>query len=525
MRRSQGEGNHPLNEFKDMVDAEHTRVVAPDYATAVRILQERFGSDWTVVHSRKVRRSGLLGWLGLSDVVVIVRTQKSSNDILTSPVQLQSIVEEKIPVLAGDITGDEDSSGFSMESPERSEPRFSTPSSVQEISASLGSGQNREFESGSHPGSGSLNAPKGDSDLPVTGVSGFNTGSPLKDEPEPMTGVPESLSELSARLECSRQRIAEELKAFNTSSPFLRVPDTWQSDAGTHPNVPPTMGVSEVLEDVSGAKDVYEDPVFLGKVTTILEKCGFSPEARTEIMSAVSGVGVPGDLDEAGMNSLIESRIGNCIMSRIPQAGGISLANTAGKAKFVALVGPTGVGKTTTLAKLAAYFHVVEKKKVGLITLDSYRLGAIEQLRRFADIIGLSFKTVNEPEKIQEEIASFKDYDVVFVDTAGRSQKDIDRLKEVRDCLTNVDDLEVHLCLSLGAAPEALLATADAFRIVGYDRVIFTKRDESYSKGFLWDLFGVMQMPVSYITCGQEVPEDFDTASREKIRDMILGVE
>ena len=212
-------------------------------------------------------------------------------------------------------------------------------------------------------------------------------------------------------------------------------------------------------------------------------------------------------------------------MGRIPQAGGISLANTAGKTRFVALVGPTGVGKTTTLAKLAAYFHVVEKKKVGLITLDSYRLGAIEQLRRFADIIGLNFKTVDQPEKVREEIESFSKYDIVFIDTAGRSQKDVDRLKEVRDCLSSVNDLEIHLCLSLGAAPEALMATADAFRIVGYDHVILTKRDESYSKGFLWDLFGVMQKPISYVTCGQEVPEDFDAASREEIRDMILGVE
>ena len=104
---SQGKGNQPLNDFKDLVDAEHTRVVAPDYATAVRILQERFGSDWTVVHSRKVRRPGVLGWLGLSDVVVIVRTQKSNNDILTTPMQLENVIEEKIPVLAGDFSEEE----------------------------------------------------------------------------------------------------------------------------------------------------------------------------------------------------------------------------------------------------------------------------------------------------------------------------------------------------------------------------------------------------------------------------------
>ena len=336
----------------------------------------------------------------------------------------------------------------------------------------------------------------------------------------------ESFNSLSARLEGSKQRIAEELKAFNSASPFHRAPDPWQtaSEATTESNSD-VVGIASFSEETVAEKSVFDDPVFLGKVSTILERCGFSANASRDIKNAVSSANISENLDEAALDTLIENRVGACVMGRIPQAGGISLANTAGKTRFVALVGPTGVGKTTTLAKLAAYFHVVEKKKVGLITLDSYRLGAIEQLRRFADIIGLNFKTVDQAEKVREEIESFSKYDIVFIDTAGRSQKDVDRLKEVRDCLSNVNDLEIHLCLSLGAAPEALMATADAFRIVGYDHVILTKRDESYSKGFLWDLFGVMQKPISYVTCGQEVPEDFDAASREEICDMILGVE
>ena len=510
-----------------MVDAEHTRVVAPDYATAVRILQERFGSDWTVVHSRKVRRPGILGWLGLSDVVVIVRTQKSSNDILTAPIQLETAIEEKIPVLAGEFSGEMEETESTVSNDEAVDAPYSAPASVQEISASLGDGNfsaDSQAEN-SNPVAPHITSSTGDTDLSMSGFSGRNEISDLNTTSEAISVVPESMSELSARLESSRQRIAEELRAFNSSSPFHRTPDSWQAEASSEFKEFPKAGLGETLEEVSEVQDVFEDPVLLGKVTSILEKCGFSSGAKSEIMSAVSGVGVPKDLDEVGLDSLIENRIGSCVMSRVPQASGISLTNTVGKTKFVALVGPTGVGKTTTLAKLAAYFHVVEKKKVGLLTLDSYRLGAIEQLRRFADIIGLNFKTMNEPEQIAEEIASFNNFDIVFIDTAGRSQKDVDRLKEVRDCLANVNDLEVHLCLSLGAAPEALLATADAFRIVGYDRVIFTKKDESYSKGFLWDLFGIMQVPVSYVTCGQEVPEDFDTASRDKIRDMILGVE
>ena len=556
--RSQGKGKHPLNDFNDLVDAEHTRVVAPDYATAVRILQERFGSDWTVVHSRKVRRPGILGWIGLSDVVVIVRTQKSSNDILTTPIQLDAAIEEKIPVLAGDFSSEETESrtpDLEVSNPEPlvslnpihvSEAPAMTSTmdteevvgmdaemtnpvdslSGSEVFASADQNNDVSFEASVEQGSNTHQQPSTDSvplSTEVNEQEGFNPPASVKEQG---TVNLESFNSLSARLEGSKQRIAEELKAFNSASPFYRAPDPWQtaSEATTESNSD-VVGIASFSEETVAEKSVFDDPVFLGKVSTILERCGFSANACRDIKNAVSSANVPENLDEAALDNLIENRVGACVMGRIPQAGGISLANTAGKTRFVALVGPTGVGKTTTLAKLAAYFHVVEKKKVGLITLDSYRLGAIEQLRRFADIIGLNFKTVDQAEKVREEIESFSKYDIVFIDTAGRSQKDVDRLKEVRDCLSNVNDLEIHLCLSLGAAPEALMATADAFRIVGYDHVILTKRDESYSKGFLWDLFGVMQKPISYVTCGQEVPEDFDAASREEICDMILGVE
>ncbi len=556
--RSQGKGKHPLNDFNDLVDAEHTRVVAPDYATAVRILQERFGSDWTVVHSRKVRRPGILGWIGLSDVVVIVRTQKSSNDILTTPIQLDAAIEEKIPVLAGDFSSEETESRTPDLEVSNPEPLVSLSSihvseapamtstmdteevvgmdaemtnpvdslSGSEVFASADQNNDVSFEASVEQGSNTHQQPSTDSvplSTEVNEQEGFNPPASVKEQG---TVNLESFNSLSARLEGSKQRIAEELKAFNSASPFYRAPDPWQtaSEATTESNSD-VVGIASFSEETVAEKSVFDDPVFLGKVSTILERCGFSANACRDIKNAVSSANVPENLDEAALDNLIENRIGACVMGRIPQAGGISLANTAGKTRFVALVGPTGVGKTTTLAKLAAYFHVVEKKKVGLITLDSYRLGAIEQLRRFADIIGLNFKTVDQAEKVREEIESFSKYDIVFIDTAGRSQKDVDRLKEVRDCLSNVNDLEIHLCLSLGAAPEALMATADAFRIVGYDHVILTKRDESYSKGFLWDLFGVMQKPISYVTCGQEVPEDFDAASREEIRDMIFGVE
>ena len=532
-----------MNDNKDLIDAEHTRVVAPDYATAVRILQERFGSDWTVVHSRKVRRSGLLGWIGFSDVVVIVRTQKSSHDILPLPVVVEPSVNEspvnespvnnqasvEVPVLAGEMASDEDEVDSTPVDANYGSD-FSTEPMASVESDNFENSTRHESHASKHESGIELEQDS------MAEENSFISGLEAREMNKTTDNVSKGsiLKDLSSRLEGSRQRIADELRDFNSSSPFHRQPDSWQTDSDLkvatdvfdHPSISQINDtVSSYSEEITQTSTTYDDPAFFGRVATFLEKCGIPEHAKNGILSAVISSEVPSNLSPEQLDDLIKSRVGACIYGRIPAPGAIDLGKTKGKTRIIALVGPTGVGKTTTLAKLAAHFHVVEKKRVGLITLDSYRLGAIEQLRRFADIIGLSFKTISEPGKITEEINSFDNHDVVFIDTAGRSQKDVDRITEVRDCLANVEDLEVHLCLSLGASPEALMATADAFRLVGYDKVIFTKKDESYRKGFLWDLFGVMPVPVSYVTCGQEVPEDIEVASREKIRDMILGVE
>ena len=219
-----------MNDIKDLIDAEHTRVVAPDYATAVRILQERFGSDWTVVHSRKVRRSGLLGWIGFSDVVVIVRTQKSSHDILPLPVVVEPPVVEQtsvqVPVFAGEMASDEDEvdntpvdANYGSDFP--TEPLASVESDNFENSTPHESHASRH-ESGIELEQDSMAEEN-------SFISGFEaremnktTGNVSKDS---------ILKDLSSRLEGSRQRIADELRDFNSSSPFHRQPDSWQTDS------------------------------------------------------------------------------------------------------------------------------------------------------------------------------------------------------------------------------------------------------------------------------------------------------
>lgn len=448
-----------MNELKQTGDAGHTRVVAPDYATAVRILQERFGSDWTVVHSRKVRRPGFFGWFGVSDVVVIVRNERP--DLIDSSNRYQDSFQ------------------------------------VQEVAEVSGA----NFNSAVHQ-------------KYTTAVSQLGSG-----------------EELVRHLEGVRNEIAAELQQFSNTMVVDREPEAWQVDnaesVSLKDNVESDVECSEEVDSTVSVVTSFDqevDPGFLGAVKELMEFSGIPDHAHTKIISAVCGAPIEPNLSISELQEIAYARVGACVMGRIPETAPI-VAGTTGSPRIVALVGPTGVGKTTTLAKLASHFHLVEKKRVGLVTLDSYRIGAIEQLRRFAEILGLPLKTVMSPSGAKEAIEGFSDCDLVLVDTAGRSQRDMDRLGEVRDSLINIDDLEVHLCLSLGAAPEAVLATAESFRLVGYDRVIFTKRDESYGKGFLWDLFGIVPACVSYITCGQEVPEDITEATRENIKDMILGDE
>ena len=452
-----------LNEPIASTDAGHTRVVAPDYATAVRILQDRFGSDWTVVQSRKVRRPGFFGWFGVSDVVVIIRTEESmffqsqENTVVSSSGKLAPLAKGSCRV-----------------------PEFiseSIPDLVPVVSGNFETSQ----ESGT----------------------------------------------LVYRLEGARSKIAEELEVYSRSI------DTQHSQSA--PSSPQQMMTREELSaEVNENFDpapitsfeenrgiIVEDPVFIGAVKSLCEVAGFSSAAQNRILEMVCCDPIGDQMKKEQYQSLARERVAACVAARIPETCPISVASS-GEPKVVALVGPTGVGKTTTLAKLAAQFHLVEKKRVGMVTLDCYRIGAVEQLRRFAEILGLPLKTVSEPGAAAEAIKGFSDCDVILVDTAGRSQRDLDRLTEVKESLSNIGEVEVHLCLSLAAAPEAIMATAESFRVVGYQRVIFTKKDESYRKGFLWDLFGVSQAPVSYVTCGQEVPEDIQAATRDSICEMVL---
>jgi flagellar biosynthesis protein FlhF len=199
------------------------------------------------------------------------------------------------------------------------------------------------------------------------------------------------------------------------------------------------------------------------------------------------------------------------------------IAVTPGRRKVVALVGPTGVGKTTTIAKLAANFRLRDGIRMGLVTVDTYRIAAVEQLRTYAEIIDLPMKVVTSPNEMSRALSELRGMDLVLIDTAGRSPKDEPRIQELRQLLDEAQVDETHLVLSLTSSTKSLEAGVDKFAAAGVTSLILTKLDEALGMGGLLSIARRVPLPISYVTTGQDVPDDIETASARRLSRLILG--
>jgi flagellar biosynthesis protein FlhF len=220
---------------------------------------------------------------------------------------------------------------------------------------------------------------------------------------------------------------------------------------------------------------------------------------------------------------MLKARVASLIEAEVRIGGPIRI--TPGRCRLAALVGPTGVGKTTTIAKLAANFRLKEKRRVGLITVDTYRIAAVEQLRTYADIIDLPMHVVSTPREMRETVQRMSHLDLILLDTAGRSPKDEVRIQELRALLNEAGADEVHLVLSSVTAARTLEQTAEQFAAVGATALVLTKLDEANGLGNVLPLVRSSGLPLSYLTDGQNVPDDIQTADARRLSRMILGVD
>ena len=227
--------------------------------------------------------------------------------------------------------------------------------------------------------------------------------------------------------------------------------------------------------------------------------------------------------EEVHRPEAVRDALRDAVESCVPIAPPI--AAVAGMRRVVALVGPTGVGKTTTVAKLAANFKLAHGFRPGLVTVDTYRIAAIEQLRTYAEIIDLPLAVANAPGEMRRAIDELGDVDLVLIDTAGRSPRDEVKIRELAAFLAEARPDEVHLVLSAVAGERSLRAAVERFAMVHADRLILTKLDEADGLGGVLAVLGQADRPVSYLTTGQAVPDDIEPADRARLARLILGHE
>lgn len=198
---------------------------------------------------------------------------------------------------------------------------------------------------------------------------------------------------------------------------------------------------------------------------------------------------------------------------------------TSSNGNIVFFVGPTGVGKTTTVAKIASKLKLEEKKNIALLTTDTYRIAAAEQLHTYADILDVPFKVIYTPEELEEAKEEFQDYDMILVDTAGHSPSNQEQHNDLKSFIDSVEEEEKNLYLVVSVTTKYmdLLKIVDSYEDFPKVKIIFTKLDETIALGNILNVRMYTNAELSYVTCGQNVPADISLLDAQKIVKKLLG--
>ncbi|MFZ5966573.1 MAG: flagellar biosynthesis protein FlhF [Bacillota bacterium] len=191
--------------------------------------------------------------------------------------------------------------------------------------------------------------------------------------------------------------------------------------------------------------------------------------------------------------------------------------------KIAVFIGPTGVGKTTTIAKLAAKMSITERKSVALITSDTYRIAAVEQLKTYSEIIGIPITIIYEPNEVFQAIEKYQDKDLILIDTAGRNHKKEEQLDEVKQLLASLPDPDIYLVISATTGYKDINNIISSYDFVNNYKLLFTKLDESSLMGNILNAKLLSGKALSYLTTGQSVPDDIEAANPDSLASMIVG--
>jgi len=281
-------------------------------------------------------------------------------------------------------------------------------------------------------------------------------------------------------------------------------------------NTGETFRYMELKEDLYELKDMIKSILSTGETAAaggfvggwaILYKRLVDSEVKQQVAAdLIAGI----QKKKETLSSESEKEFVEVLSDYFPVSGPIRLPKN--RPYVVAFVGPTGTGKTTTLAKLAAHLAVNKNKMVSLITADTYRIAAIDQIRTFADIVNIGLQVVFSPDDIPEALSSCENDDIIFVDTAGRSQSNEKFMTDLETFLAKLGADETHLVLSATTKDSDLNHVIGRYKGFGINRLIFTKLDETQCLGNVFNVATQNGIPVSYFTTGQSIPDDIELA-------------
>lgn len=299
-----------------------------------------------------------------------------------------------------------------------------------------------------------------------------------------------------------------------TVIPFQQREETQKNDPMTEELMSEIKGIKQFMLQV-----MEEDrlPVALKGLNKRLMEQGISKEIQSELYAKlITALEQNPKMSESEIREFARTEI-------IEMIGFHQPAPVDKNPEIICFIGPTGVGKTTTIAKIAADFMLREDKKVGLITSDTYRIAAVEQLKTYAGILNIPIEVVESASELTHAMEVLSDCDIVLMDTAGRNYQQKQYIEELEALLSDKNKVQINLVLSLTSKYEDMKKIVDNFQTIVMDELLLTKMDETSSSGAILNLIHHYSIPIRYIANGQSVPDDIFTVTPELIADFVLG--
>ena len=499
---------------------------APTLKEAMANVKSELGVDAVILHTNKIKKGGILGFHAKEIVEVIAAVEDEPVVKEQKPAMDTGAVSEAVLQAAAAARASRNSAPEPEPQPIQPQPtgnftprnmvsQYQTAGTIEAISHAMAQNTpsptfgevlasvNRAQEQAGQPVVNEQAA----SVAPAVDMNPGVEQMVVKEDPaEPVSVAEEKLA--SAESDAEQLTPEKEVEATSEDATDLDVKEQEILDLQNQ-----LEEMKSMLVEMSRNKD---ESGGIPNLQRAMETQGISQHVLEDMISKLNGTEILAPQNSIKALKALEKYVRKAI--RI--ANGITLYSD--KPKIVALIGPTGVGKTTTLAKIAAKFVLEEGAKVALITADTYRISAVEQLKTYSDILGLPLEIVYNPQALQEAIEKHRDKQLILLDTAGRSQYNAYQMKELSELLNIDADIEKHLVMSATTKTSDGLELLDNFSLCKPDRVIFTKVDETKTHGIILNILHRRKAALSYLTNGQSVPDDIEPASIEKLAELLL---